>query len=85
VFIVVTGLLVIYAKNFGSIPGRTFSLLEIKNFFGNHPASYYLTDKCDPFPGVELQDHEIDHSLLSKAEFKNEWIFTSAPLCAFAA
>jgi hypothetical protein len=27
--------------------------------------------------------HEADHSSPYSAQFKNEWIYTSTPLCAF--
>jgi hypothetical protein len=29
--------------------------------------------------GVKQLEHEVDHSPLSNAEFKNEWSYTSAP------
>jgi len=57
------------AKKF--LPSRT-----VQTVSGAHPASsgYQLF-----FPGVKRPGREVDHSFLSSAKVKNEWIPFSAP------
>ena len=36
------------------------------------------------FPELKRTGHDVDHSTPSSAGAKNEWIYTSTPLCAFS-
>lgn len=40
-------------------------------------------DAMGSLPGVKAVGHEADHSLLSKAEVKNAWSYTSSPRYTF--
>jgi hypothetical protein len=41
-----------------------------------HPAAYPICTK-DSFPGVKKSEREVEHSLPSSAEVKNEWSYSS--------
>jgi len=46
------------------------------------PASYLMGTRVF-FLGVKQQSHEDDLSPPCNAKVKNEWMYTSTPLCAF--
>jgi len=47
------------------------------------PSSLLFVAYWGSFLGIEQLGHEVDDSLSSGAEVKNEWIYTSAPPYAF--
>jgi hypothetical protein len=62
-----------------------FSQHRVQNGSVVHPASCPIgTGGLFPL-GVKLPGREIDHSLPSSAEVKNEWSYTSTPQYAFMA
>jgi hypothetical protein len=70
-----------------SIPAGTrhsYRLQRIQTGSGAHPASCSMGIKPF-FPGVKRPEREADHSHPFSAEVKDEWSYTSAPLCAFMA
>jgi len=49
-----------------------------------HPLSHSMgTGVQGRFPGVKRPEHEIVHSTLSDAKFKNKWTYTPLPPYAF--
>jgi len=49
-----------------------------------HSASWSV-DTTKPFPKGKVVKHAADHSVLSSAEVKNEWLYTSTPQHSFPA
>ena len=74
-------------RNHGSISGRNKMFVasaERSDVCGTHPA-FCSTAAISSFPWCKLAGHEVDHSLPSSPERKNEWSYTSAPaMCLHA-
>jgi hypothetical protein len=65
--------------------GVNFFLLHIiQTGYGARPTSCPMGARGSS-PGVKRLGREADHSPPSSIEVKNNWIYTSTPLCAFMA
>jgi hypothetical protein len=75
------------------IEGSEFESQQGQEFFLLHVVQPALGPTQPPIqrvpgelsPGVKRLGPEGDHSLLTSAEFKKMWIYTSTPPCAFMA
>jgi hypothetical protein len=56
-------------------------LWNIQTSSGVHPGWYLLSSRSY-FLGLKQMGHESDHSTPSNAKVKNDWSYTSTPLCA---